>query len=135
MAADTLAVSTTGGTLTDTDTVGITVNAVNDAPVNTVPGAQSVNDQTSPASTRRSRSAGLSRSTTVDGDLDAHHPAHGHRTLTRLTVNGSLPGATVHRATAGTATLTLTRRAPLTRLPAALTHLSVGTNFHGSADI
>ena len=28
-----------GGALTDTDTVAITVNAVNDAPVNTVPGA------------------------------------------------------------------------------------------------
>ena len=27
-----------GGALTDTDTVAITVNAVNDAPVNTVPG-------------------------------------------------------------------------------------------------
>ena len=30
----------------DTDTVAITVNAVNDAPVNTVPGAQSVNEDT-----------------------------------------------------------------------------------------
>ena len=28
------------GALSDTDTVAITVNAVNDAPVNTVPGAQ-----------------------------------------------------------------------------------------------
>jgi hypothetical protein len=27
-----------GGTLSDTDTVNITVNAVNDAPVNSVPG-------------------------------------------------------------------------------------------------
>ena len=31
---------------TDTDTVAITVNPVNDAPVNTVPGAQSVNEDT-----------------------------------------------------------------------------------------
>ena len=35
-----------GGTLTDTDTVNITVNAVNDAPVNTVPGPQSTNEDT-----------------------------------------------------------------------------------------
>ncbi|WP_290689202.1 Ig-like domain-containing protein [Aquabacterium sp.] len=33
-----------GGAKTDTDTVAITVNAVNDAPVNTVPAAQSVNE-------------------------------------------------------------------------------------------
>jgi PKD repeat protein len=32
----------TGGTLTDTDTIAITVTAVNDAPVNTVPGPQTV---------------------------------------------------------------------------------------------
>ena len=31
---------------TDTDTVAITVTAVNDAPVNTVPGAQTVNEDT-----------------------------------------------------------------------------------------
>src|SRR6185295_2924640 len=37
----------TGGALTDTDTVAITVNAVNDAPVNTVPGPQSTNEETS----------------------------------------------------------------------------------------
>src|SRR4029453_4578987 len=40
--ADTLTVATTDGTDTDTDTIAITVNAVNDAPVNTVPAAQSV---------------------------------------------------------------------------------------------
>ena len=36
-----------GGALSDTDTVAITVNAVNDAPVNTVPGPQSTNEDTS----------------------------------------------------------------------------------------
>ena len=44
--ADTLTVSTGDGTAQDIDTVAITVNAVNDAPVNTVPGAQSVNEDT-----------------------------------------------------------------------------------------
>ena len=44
--ADTLTVATGDGTATDIDTVAITVNAVNDAPVNTVPGAQSVAEDT-----------------------------------------------------------------------------------------
>ena len=44
--ADTLTVATSDGTATDTDTVAITVNAVNDPPVNTVPGAQSVAEDT-----------------------------------------------------------------------------------------
>src|SRR5439155_18399034 len=35
-----------GGALSDTDTVNITVNAVNDAPVNSVPGAQSTSEDT-----------------------------------------------------------------------------------------
>src|SRR5437764_1420343 len=35
-----------GGTLSDTDTVAITVTAVNDAPVNVVPAAQSVAEDT-----------------------------------------------------------------------------------------
>ena len=43
---DTLTVVTGDGTATDTDTVAITVNAVNDPPVNTVPGAQSVAEDT-----------------------------------------------------------------------------------------
>ena len=44
--ADTLTVATNDGTATDTDTIAITVNPVNDAPVNTVPGAQSVAEDT-----------------------------------------------------------------------------------------
>ena len=43
---DTLTVATSDGTASDTDTVAITVNAVNDPPVNTVPGAQSVAEDT-----------------------------------------------------------------------------------------
>src|SRR5207247_559698 len=38
--------SGSGGALSDTDSVTITVNAVNDAPVNSVPGAQSTNEDT-----------------------------------------------------------------------------------------
>ena len=44
--ADTLTVATSDGTATDTDTVAITVNPVNDAPVNTVPAAQTVDEDT-----------------------------------------------------------------------------------------
>ena len=51
--SDTLSVVTddagntgSGGAKSDTDTVAITINAVNDTPVNTVPGAQTVNEDT-----------------------------------------------------------------------------------------
>ena len=51
--SDTLSITTndlgntgSGGPQTDTDTVPITVNPVNDAPVNTVPGPQQVNEDT-----------------------------------------------------------------------------------------
>ena len=51
--ADTLTVATSDGTAIDTDTIAISVTAVNDAPVNTVPGAQSVAEDTTPADRRR----------------------------------------------------------------------------------
>src|SRR5207248_11145160 len=35
-----------GGAMSDTDAVAVTVNAVNDAPINTVPVAQSTNEDT-----------------------------------------------------------------------------------------
>src|SRR5205085_10428474 len=45
--SDTLTVlSTDSNAVTDSDTVAITVTSVNDAPVNTVPGAQTVNEDT-----------------------------------------------------------------------------------------
>src|SRR5205085_230281 len=44
--SDDLGNSGSGGALTDSDTVAITVNAVNDAPVHTVPGPQSTNEDT-----------------------------------------------------------------------------------------
>ena len=44
--ADTLTVATSDATATATDTIAITVNPVNDAPINTVPGAQSVAEDT-----------------------------------------------------------------------------------------
>ena len=44
--ADALTVATSDATATATDTIAITVNPVNDAPINTVPGAQSVAEDT-----------------------------------------------------------------------------------------
>ena len=44
--ADTLTVATNDGTATDTDAIAITINAVNDPPVNTVPGGQTVAEDT-----------------------------------------------------------------------------------------
>ena len=44
--ADTLTVATSDATSTDTDTIAITVNPVNDAPINTVPAAQTVAEDT-----------------------------------------------------------------------------------------
>ena len=68
--ADTLTVLSTGdGTRTDSDTVAITVSSVNDGPVNTVPGAQTVNEDT------RSRSP-ASRSTTSTATADHHADGH-----------------------------------------------------------
>ena len=49
----------TGGPLTDSDTVAITVTAANDAPVNTVPGAQSVAEDSNLSRHRYCRSATL----------------------------------------------------------------------------
>ena len=47
--------STDGNAVTDSDTVAITVTPVNDAPVNTVPGAQVVNEDTALAAGRDQR--------------------------------------------------------------------------------
>ena len=51
--ADTLTVATSDGTATDTDTIAITVNPVNDAPINTVPGRADRRRGHHPADRRR----------------------------------------------------------------------------------
>jgi hypothetical protein len=102
--ADTLTIVTndggnsgTGGALSDTDTVAITVNPVNDAPINTVPGAQSVNEEANLAI------AGLSIS-----DLDA---GAGTLTTTLSAAHGTVTvssagGAAVSGSGTGSVTLT-----------------------------
>ncbi len=119
---DTLTVlSTDGNSVTDSDTVSITVNAVNDGPVNSVPGAQTVNEDTALSI------AGLSVND-VDGNLS----------MTQLTVtNGAVTvslagGATISAGTNGSSTLTLS--GTQAQINAALATLSYqgNLNFNGS---
>src|SRR6185295_5914869 len=120
--ADTLTVLSTdanGGT--DSDTVAITVNAVNDAPVNTVPGAQTVNEDTV-----------LSISGLSVNDVD------GNLSTTRLTVtNGTVTvslagGATISAGANSSSTLTLS--GTQAQINAALASLSYqgNANFNGA---
>ena len=94
---DTLTVtSTDGNSATDVDGVGITVTAVNDAPVNTVPGAQVVAEDTA------LNISGLSVND-VDGNLSTVQLTVTQGTVT-VTLSG---GATISAGANGTNTLTL----------------------------
>ena len=79
-------VSTDSNAVADTDTVTVNVIAVNDAPVNTVPGAQTVNEDTALSI------SGMSV-TDVDGNLATTALAVGNGT-----VNVSLAGGASIRA-------------------------------------
>ncbi len=81
---------------TDTDTVAITVNPVNDAPVNTVPGAQVVLEDTPLAI------SGISVND-VDGNLSTVQLSVTNGTL-NVTLNGS---STISAGANGSSTLTL----------------------------
>ena len=102
---------------TDSDAVAITVSSVNDGPVNTVPGAQTVNEDTA-------LPIGGISVTDVDGNLST----------TRLTVtNGSVTvslagGATISAGANGSSTLTLS--GTQAQINAALASLS----YQGNAD-
>jgi hypothetical protein len=96
---DTLTVLSTdsdGTPLSDTDAVTINVAAVNDAPVNTVPAAQNVNEDTSLLI------AGISVND-VDNNLATTQLTVGNGTVT-VSLAG---GASISGGTNGTATLTL----------------------------
>ena len=88
--------STDSNGATDSDAVAITVSSVNDGPVNTVPAAQSVNEDTA-----------LSIAGVSVNDVD------GNLSTTRLTVtNGAVTvslagGATISAGANGSSTLTL----------------------------
>lgn len=113
-----------GTPLSDTDVINITVTSVNDAPVNTVPGAQTVAEDTVLAF----NGAKLITVNDVDGNLST----------TRLTVlNGKLNvtlggGATISAGANNSATLTLSGNQ--TQINAALATLTYqgNANYNGS---
>ena len=81
--------------MTDSDAVAITVTSVNDGPVNTVPGAQTVNEDTA-------LSIGGVSVNDVDGNLTTTQ-----LTVTNGTVKVSLAGgATISAGANGSSTLT-----------------------------
>ena len=103
------------------DTVAITVNPINDAPVNTVPAAQSTNEDTAKAIT------GLSIS-----DVDA---GTGNMTVTLNVAHGTLAvsGGTATIAGSGTGTVTLTgTAAQINATLAANVTYTPTANYNGS---
>ncbi|HEY6511973.1 MAG TPA: tandem-95 repeat protein [Burkholderiaceae bacterium] len=122
--AATLTMTSSDGSLVDVDAVGITVTAVNDAPVNTVPGAQTTNEDTSRTIT------GLSIA-----DVDA---ASGTMTVTLAVTNGTLTvsGGSATIANSGTGTVTLTGTAAQINATLASNVTYVPTaNFNGAATL
>ena len=120
--SDTLTVlSTDANGATDSDAVAITVSSVNDGPVNTVPGAQTVNEDSA-------LSIGGISVNDVDGNL-----ATTQLTVTNGTLNVSLAGgATISAGANGTSTLTLS--GTQAQINAALASISYqgNANFNGA---
>jgi hypothetical protein len=116
----TITVTVSDGTTTTNETFDVTVTPVNDAPVNTVPGAQVVNEDTALAI------SGLSV-TDVDGNLSTVQLGVANGTVTVSLVGG----ATISVGANGTATLTLS--GTQAQINAALATLSYqGTpNYNG----
>ena len=110
-----------GTPLSDTDTVAITVTPVNDAPVNTVPGAQTVSEDT-PLSI-----SGISV-TDIDGNLASTQLSVSNGTIT-VSLAG---GATISAGSNGSGSLTLSGTE--SEINAALATLSYqgDLNFNGS---
>ena len=125
--ADTLTVLSTdsaGTPLTDSDTVAITVNSVNDAPVNTVPGAQTVDEDTALSFT----GANLISVNDVDGNL-----ATTQLTVTNGDLTVTLSGAAMISAGSnGSSTLTISgSQADINATLASLTYQG-DLNFNGA---
>src|SRR4030095_515470 len=104
---------------TDADSVAITFSAVSDAPVNTVPGAQTVNEDTA--------------LTFTGGNTISVNDVDGNLSTTRLTVtNGPVTvslagGATISAGANGSSTLTLS--GTQAQINAALASLSYQGNL------
>ncbi|MGO4643276.1 beta strand repeat-containing protein, partial [Mesorhizobium sp. 2RAF45] len=115
---------TSDGALSDTDSVVVIINAVNDAPVNTVPGAQTTNVNVSKAIT------GLNIS-----DVDA---GTASMTVTLAVTHGTLTvsggSAAISGNGTGTVTLTGSQTAIDSTLGATVTYVPTN-NFVGSATL
>ncbi|OQW33699.1 MAG: hypothetical protein A4C66_04015, partial [Nitrospira sp. HN-bin3] len=118
---DSFTYTITSGGVTETATVNVTVTAVNDAPVNTLPGAQTV------AEDQPLTISGLSV-TDVDGNLSTVQLAVGNGTL-NVTLSGT---ASISAGANGTNTLTLSgTQADINAALATLAYQG-NVNFNGS---
>src|SRR6185312_8276674 len=119
----------TGGAKTDVDTVAITVNAVNDAPVNTVPAAQSMSeDGTLTFSSANGNAISIA-------DVDA---GSSNVQVTLAATNGLLTLAgTTGLTVSGNGTGTVTVTGTLANINTALNGLVFAPtgNFNGSANL
>src|SRR5439155_891007 len=121
-----------GGALSDTDSVAITVNAVNDAPVNSVPAAQSTNEDTSLVF-----SSGNGNHISIS-DVDG---GAGSEQVTLTGTNGAITlsgtsGLTFSTGD-GTADATMTFTGTVANINTALNGLSFAptANFNGAASL
>jgi Ca2+-binding RTX toxin-like protein len=126
--SDTLTLTTNDGTATDVDTVGITVTSVNDAPVNSVPAAQTTNEDTN--KTFNTAGGNLISVSDVDGTpLTAYTLAVTQGTLTLAQTTG-LTFATGD----GTSDATITFSGTIANINAALNGLIYAptANYNGA---
>ncbi len=121
-----------GGPQSDSDTINITVNAVNDAPVNAVPGPQTTNEDT----TLVFSSAGGNRISISDVDA-AGNPLQVTLTATNGTITLSQTNGLSFTVGSGVADTTMTFTGTLADLNAALDGLSFlsAANFNGAASL
>jgi len=118
-----------GGPLTDAETVAITVNAVNDAPVNSVPGTQTVAEDTNLVFSTANGNA------ITTSDIDAGGNAIQ---VTLNATNGTLAtGSTLNVTVTGNGTSTVVIVGAISDINAALegTTFTPNLNFNGSASI
>src|SRR5262249_52530672 len=115
-----------GGAMTDTETIAVTVNAVNDAPVVTEPGGQAVNEDTDLFATGSSVA-----------DVDAGGAANFQVTLSAL--HGTIPlrtdvsGGLVAGDVTGNGTASVTATATLAKINATLAN-ATGVRYRGVLD-
>ena len=119
-----LSTDSAGTPLSDTDTVDITVDPLNDAPVNTVPGAQTVNEDTPLAFS----GGALISVTDVDGNL-----ASTQLSVTNGDLNVALSGsATISAGANGSSALTISgSQTDINATLASLTYQG-DSNFNGN---